>query len=129
MPLTARKIAHIKAKQALLLEARSQPVYLTCKRADGTTYQKTVNAIWREMADYDPTLDQQALNDDAANYADIHALFLTSDIDLATLRSVVYATVDPVSSATATRFRLTSVALKGMMPGGDRYYCTFNRQR
>jgi hypothetical protein len=56
-------------------------------------------------------------------------MFRASDITLQQLRSVIYATVDPENNATANRFRLTSVVPKGIMPGGDRYLCTFNRQR
>jgi hypothetical protein len=129
MPLTARKIAHIQAKQDALFQGRAQSIYLTCKRADGTTYQLTIQGIWREMADFDPVLDEQSLSENDANLADVHALFKASDITLQQLRSCIYATVDASPNATATRFRLTSIAIKGMQPGGNRYYTTWNRQR
>jgi hypothetical protein len=132
MPLTARKIAHIKANLVKIFAGRTQQVLLTIRNADGsTTTLPTLNAIWRAMEDQDPIYDPAGTGGDDIKVADVVALFNLADISYSQMRQCVWAELVPgqPGPAIATRYLPTSITPKGIIPGGDRLIVTFDRQR
>lgn len=124
MPLTAKKLAHMAALYPKILQQRTQPITLVCKNPDGSTTPITVDAIWRAGQDADPALTG------ATGQTDVLAMFLESDVSLATLRSVVYASPQtPVGAEPATRYLITALAPRGFPVGTDRIFVTLRRQR
>lgn len=124
MPLTPKKLAHMAKLYPKILAERTQPIVLGIKHADGTVTTTTVNAIWRATQDADPVLSGSVAG------TDILAMFMESDISLATLRSVVYAYPQtPVGSEPATRYLITALAPRGFPVGTDRIFVTLRRQR
>lgn len=131
MPLTASKIAHIKAKIALTFQGRSQPLTLVCLNPDGTTRTLTLTGILKPVYDFDPSFEAAPGGAQEFHQADALLQLRQADVDLPTLRSV--ATVSPVSSAGAeafaSRYIPTSIRSLGTAPGGDRWIITLERQR
>lgn len=134
MPLDTRKTAHITAKLRTILAGRGQQITLVLRNPDNTTKTLSVYAIWREAQDADPTLNPPHGGVPGApstgGQDDIVSEFLAEDITLAQLRAVIYAApATLLASEPATRYILTGITPKGMLPGGDRYIVTWTRQR
>lgn len=134
MPLDTRHINHIKNKMARTRVGRTQTVALVLKLPDNTTSTLTADALWRPMVDADPSLapaNRVVLGDAGlGGSGDVLASFLATDVTLAQLRSCIYAyPASPYPDEPATRYLITSITPRGMMAGGDRYVCTFTRQR
>jgi len=132
MPLSTRKLAHIKANLVKVWASRTQQVLLTIRNPDGSTTTLTpIAAIWRATEDQDPIYDPAGTGGDDQKAADIVALFNLADISYATMRQCVWAELVPgqPGPAIATRYLPTSITPKGIAPGGDRLLVTFDRQR
>lgn len=129
MPLTTIRANHIKNKLPKITQGRTQLIDLTLKNPDGTTWTLSVNAIWKPDHDVDPVLS--AIGPRAASVADdIVSVFLQSDVTLAQLRACIYAQPHtPIGAEIANRYILMSITPKGLLPGGDRFVCTWTRQR
>src|SRR5437588_7122308 len=122
MPLTARKIAHLKANIARVQQGRSQQIVLTCRTPSGGTSTLTVTAVWRVMGDFDPTLE--GANNDRYHLGaspDVNAVFSLADVSLDVLRSCIWATLgaDATGAQPATKYVLLDAEPIGMIPGGD----------
>ncbi len=131
MPLTAAKIAHINALYAKIFAFRSQPVILTTRNTDGSTSTTTLTTVFRIMADADPTRNQLAAdNETRATIPDAVAEFLQSAVTLTFLRSVIYLSLpaSPPGATPAQHYHITSIDVRGMTPGGDRFICNCMRQ-
>jgi hypothetical protein len=123
MPLTPAKLKHMAKLWPKVLAQRTQQITLHCKNPDGTTHDLVVNAVWRATQDADPVLGHAA-------QSDILAMFMESDISLATLRSVIYAApVTPTGAEPAQRYIITALAPRGFPVGTDRIFATLQRQR
>jgi hypothetical protein len=123
MPLTARKLAHMQALYTKILQERSQSITLVCKNPDGSTSTIQRTGIWRVVQDADPAIAGQV------NSADVLAMFLESDVSLATLRSVIYAyPTTPTGADPAERYTITSLAPRGFPVGADRIFISLRRQ-
>jgi hypothetical protein len=124
MTLTAKKLAHMAKLYPKILQQRTQSITLVCKNADGSTTPREVDGIWRAMQDADPALTG------ATGQTDILAMFLESDVSLATLRSVAYAyPTTPQGAEPAGRYLITALAPRGFPVGTDRIFVTLRRQR
>jgi hypothetical protein len=123
MPLTGKKLAHIAGLYTKILQGRTQSITMVCRNPDGSTTTHTVTGIWRPSQDSDPVISGQV----AA--ADVLAMFMETDIDLATLRSVIYAhPTTPFSAEPATRYTITALAPRGFPAGTDRIFISLRRQ-
>jgi hypothetical protein len=132
MPLNARKIAHIRNQIARTHAGRSQQVMLTLRTDTGGTTTLVVNAVWRVMIDSDPTLEgAQNTRFKIGADDDINAMFDMKDITLHQLRSCIYAQLgsDATGAQPAQRYVLLDVEPVGLMPGGDRFFTKWTRQR
>lgn len=124
MPLTAKKLAHMAKLYPKILQGRTQSITLGIKHPDGTVTTTTVNGIWRAMQDADPVLTGSVAQ------TDILAMFMESDVSLATLRSVAYAYPTTSTGAEpASRYLITALAPRGFPVGTDRIFVTLRRQR
>lgn len=122
MPLNARKLAHMAKLYTKVLAGRSENITLVCKNADGSTSTITANGIWRPVQDADPVLGPAA-------GADVLAMFLETDVSLATLRSVIYAhPTTPIGAEPAVRYSIIALAPRGFPPGTDRIFISLRRQ-
>ncbi|MGI8825265.1 MAG: hypothetical protein ACR2JC_06440 [Chloroflexota bacterium] len=123
MPLNPAKAKHITAKLNALFLQRAQPVTLTLLAPGGATSTLTINAIFRLEQDADPTLGKEIV--------DAIMLCRTADVTLAQLRSCIY--VQPAANSAAallaSKYLITSILPKGILPGGDRYIVSLDRQR
>lgn len=135
MPLDARKLAKIAVNTTRLRQARTQPVTLTFKHADGSTTTQSVNVIIRPMEDDDPALDPsrrmpQTISNNTANTAAVMSV-LTGDVSFNQMRSCIYVDLPDGSPGTviATRLIPGTIEPKGMAPGGDRLIIALARQR
>ena len=131
MPLTARKVAHMRSMVAKTMAGRTQQVILTLRTPTGGTQTLTVNAVWRVMGDFDPTLE--GANNDKYHLGaepDINAIFNITDISLHQLRACLWATLgsDATGAQPATKYALLDVEPIGTPPGGDRFYTKWSRQ-
>jgi hypothetical protein len=132
MPLTASKAAHINAVLRRSWAQRSQLVDLHLRTAGGGTTILTVAAIWRVLQDTDPSLGP-AYGDTAKQMGDVDvsAVFFVADVSLAQLRSCLWAQLaagQGTGVQPATKYTLTSVEVKGLLPGGSRYLTHWIRQ-
>lgn len=123
MPLTAKKLAHLASLYPKILQGRSQPITLVCKNPDGSTTTIEKTGIWRVVQDADPVITGQVAS------PDILAMFLESDVSLATLRSVISAyPTTPAGAEPAERYTITAIAPRGLQPGADRIFVSLRRQ-
>jgi hypothetical protein len=123
MPLTSRKLAHIAALYGRAMTGRSQSITLHCKQPDGSVTTITATGIWRPMQDADPVIAGQV------GTADVLAMFLETEVSLATLRSVIYAyPTTPTGAEPADRYTITALAPRGFPVGTDRIFLTLRRQ-
>jgi hypothetical protein len=131
MPLDSRKIAHIKAKIALINLGRTQPICWVLKNADGSTTTHTVDTLWGPAQDADPTLGTPQSGTLAVGTSDdVLASVQGADLSLAQLRACIYAyPQSALDDEPASRYIITTITPKGMMTGGDRYVVTLTRQR
>jgi hypothetical protein len=120
---------HITAKLDAIWQNRTIQMRLVLRQPDGGTVTLTVNGIFKLIQDEDPTIFvQQGL--DSIHNADAVALLKTDDITLSQIRGCMY--LEPQTtwgSSIVTRYLVTGVAMKGMLPGGDRYVLSLDRQR
>ena len=130
MPLTTRKLNHITAKYAKIFASRSQGVILTMRTGAGGTTTLQVNAVWRVMGDFDPTLSQQIADiETRATQPDVIAEFLATDVTLPQLRSTIYLTLAAgVGAQPAQKYTIALIEVRGLAPGGDRFNVHCMRQ-
>ena len=130
MPLTTRKLNHIAAKYAKVFAGRAQGVILTLRTSAGGTTTLTVNAIWRVMGDFDPTLSQQIADiETRATQPDVIAEFLATDVTLAQLRATISLTLAAgVGAQPAQKYTVSLIEVRGLAPGGDRFNVHCMRQ-
>jgi hypothetical protein len=132
MPLTSAKAAHLNAMIRKSWVQRSQLVDLHLRTAGGGTTVLTVTSIWRVLQDADPNLGP-AYGDTSKQMGDVDvsAVFFVADVTLAQLRSCLWAQLTAgqgVGVQPATKYTLTSVEVKGILPGGSRYLTHWIRQ-
>jgi hypothetical protein len=140
MPLTARKLSHIRSMVRKTMAGRTQPILLTLRTPTGGTTTITVDAIWRVQADFDPTYQgpTNALTH-LGTEADIIAEFNMSDVSLQQLKATLYASLAPNQSSSlqgpvalgaqpASRYTLTDIETAGIPEGGDRFITRWTRQ-
>lgn len=114
------------------MNGRQQQVILTLRTPSGGTTTKTVNAVWRIDSDANPVWQGPT---DAlfhlGTQGDVVALFNESDITLQQLRACIYAQLgaDAAGAQVAQKYTLLGIVPAGMMPGGDRFYTRWTRQR
>jgi hypothetical protein len=132
MPLTVQKAAHINTMLRKAWAQRSQTVDLHLRIAGGGTSVLTVSSIWRVLQDADPSLGP-AYGDTAKQMGDVDvsAIFFVADVTLAQMRSCLYAQLTAgqgIGVQPATKYTLTSIEVKGLLPGGSRYLTHWIRQ-
>lgn len=130
MPLNPRKLAHLAANRTRIFASRAEPITFTIRNPNNSTSTLTINAIFRSMADEDPsTVRAPPLSDIHGADAILEANL--SDISLTQLRATITLARAPgAAGATfASTFMITSIAVKGIPPGGDRWIVTLTRQR
>lgn len=131
MPFDAFKIAHVKNKLATIMSGRTQSVILTLNLQGGGTTTLTVNAIWRVQEDQDPDFDPAGHKLGDVQNSDVLAMFNMADVSYDQIRSVAYAQLADGQPGPdiATRWIPTFILVRGMVPGGDRIFVGFDRQR
>jgi hypothetical protein len=140
VPLTARKIAHIRSMVAKTMAGRTQPVTLTLRTPTGGTSTITINAIWRVQADFDPTYQgpTNALTH-LGTEADVLCQINMAEVSLPQLKATLWASLAPNQAASgqgsialgaqpAQKYTLTDIETAGIPEGGDRFICRFTRQ-
>lgn len=131
MPLTPRKIAHIKANIGKTLIGRQQQVILTLRTAAGGTTTMTLNAIWRVQTDADPTFQGPTADHfHLGTTPDVAAIFNQTDITLPQLKSCIGGVLGSgaQNAQPANKYTLLSVEPFGILPGGDRFFTLWTRQ-
>lgn len=132
MPLTPAKLAHLRATIDRSWQGRTQRVRLTRRTAAGGTATMDLTAIWRPAQDADPSFGPAyGEGGGQLQIADVVAVFRVADIAYQQLRATLYAELVPGEGAgvePAGRYVLTSIAVRGMQPGGSRYLTYWIRQ-
>lgn len=131
MVLTTAKVNHVAKRLKDTLKGRSQLVNLTLKNGDGTTTVLAVNGVLRPNQDADPSFDPGSPTALSPHTADAVLLVALADVSLSQMRSCIYLELAAhgTGAEPAQRYLATSIAIKGIGPGGDRMIVTLERQR
>lgn len=131
MVLTPAKLNHVAKRLKDTLKGRAQQVNLTLKNGDGSTSVLQVSGILRPSQDADPAFDPGSPTAAPPHDADAVLLVAMADVSLVQMRSCIY--VEPgqhgIGAEPAQRYIPTSIAIKGLAPGGNRMIVTLERQR
>lgn len=131
MPLTPGKVARIRATVARTFQGRQQQVILTLRTPAGSTTTLTVDAVWRVMSDSEPAMEAGSNDRFHIGGQDVVAIFNAADITLPQLRSCIWAVLgaDATGAQPAIKYTVLHVEPFGMVPGSDRFYTIWTRQR